>query len=100
MSTFHVNYDEVYAETERMKRHIITDIIGQTTREYRQIQSMLRQVDGATTASLSSALEANCQVTIEAARTLERLVDFINNSTRQIEMSEQRMARIIASTRR
>ena len=101
MRTIQVKYDEVYAETERLRAHISSNITSRANTEYRQIQSTLRsQVDGATNARLTEAMEANRQKTLEAANILDKLLLFISASARQIEINERRIARSISSRSR
>ena len=101
MGTIKVNYDEVFAETTRLKNHISSNIIRRVNTEYRQIQAQLRRgTDGATNAMFQDALEVNCTKAIAAADALEKLIQFINASARQIEASEERIARTMRAGRR
>lgn len=93
MGTIHVKYDEVYAETEKLRNHISSNIMNRVNAEYRQMQSQLSHVDGAANAQLKEVLDANMQKTILAAETLDKLLQFISDSAKQIEISEQRIAR-------
>ena len=100
MGTFHVKYDEIHAETAKMRRHLATDVVGRVQTEYRQIQSQIRQVDGAATAALIEAMNENCNKVVTAAQTMERLLSFMSNSARQIEASESQIARAFRTVRR
>jgi len=100
MSEIRVKYDEVYAEVTKMRNHIASDIVEYTRREYRQIRSQLQQVDGAANFVLQEAMEANCEVTIRTANVLDKLLDFMFNSAKQIEAGEQSIARAFATPRK
>ena len=100
MQTFHVKYDEVHTETARLRNHLSSNMTTQANTEYRQIQSQLGRVDGATNANLREAMNVNRTKTLEAANVLDRLLQFITNSARQIEVSEQQMARTMTGGRR
>ena len=100
MGTIQVKYDEVYGETERLRGHVSSNIVNKTNVEYRNLQSLLARVDGATNANLREAMEVNRKKTLEAANILDRLLRFISNSARQIEINEERIARVMASSRR
>ena len=99
MSQIHINYDEVYAQTQNLRRHVSGNIVEHCNAEYQRIQSLLRTVDGQANAHMQQAMEANRQKTIHAASTLEKLLRFITDSARQIEINEQQIARTM-STRR
>ena len=100
MGTIHVKYDEVYAEAARLRSHISSNIVERANAEYSQIQMTLSHADGATNARLSEAMEENRLKTLEAANTLEKLLQFIAASTKQIEINEQRIARGMSIVRR
>ena len=99
MRTIQINYDAVNAETTKLRRQQ-TDLVDQVNTQYRQIQSELRQVDGAANAQLIEAMEVNCQKAIAASKTLDRLITFISGASRQVEAGEQRIARVFTTTRR
>ena len=100
MGTIHVNYEEVRAETARLRGHISSDIINRANSEYRQIQSSLRRVDGATNSNLIQFMEANHQKTVKAAAILDHLLQSIAVSATAIEIQEQKIARIFSAGRR
>jgi uncharacterized protein YukE len=100
MGTYNVNYDEVNAEVRRLRNHVSSNIINQANTEYRQIRNYLREVDGATCESFTAAMDQNCEKTVAAARVLERLLSFISNSSRQIQINEEQIARSFRLTRR
>jgi adenylate kinase len=100
MRTIQVKYDEVYAETAKLINHLSSNITDRANAEYNQIQSLLDQVDGSTNAELIEFMETNRQKTTEAAATLEKLLQFISNSAKQIEINEERIAHTISAGRR
>ena len=100
MGTIHIKYDEVYAETAKLKGHLASNVVARADAEYRQMQSNLRNVDGAASAAYSDFIEENRRKTAIAANTIVKLLDFMENSARQIEASEQRIARAISTARR
>jgi len=59
--------------------------IHEMNAEYNQIQSMLTEVDGATTAAFVSAMENNKLKAKATAATLDKLLVFLNNSTNFVE---------------
>ncbi|MCL2853432.1 MAG: hypothetical protein FWE20_10455 [Defluviitaleaceae bacterium] len=61
MRTIHVKYDEVYAETARLRSQVLSGIVGQADTGYGRIQSTLNRMDGAANAQLTQVLEANRQ---------------------------------------
>jgi len=99
MRTIQVKYDEIYAGTKRLRNHISNNITSRANTEYRQLQRELRRVDGATNANLQDALDINRQKTFDAAKTLDKLLRFIDSAARQIERSEQQMARTMITGR-
>jgi len=99
MKTIHVKYDEVYAEVGKM-RGAAAGMVDRVNAEYLQIQSQLGRVDGATNAALMQVMQANCQKAITAADTLDKLLEFILSSTKQIEVSEQQIARAMTAGKR
>ena len=100
MRTIHVRYDEVYAETTKLRSYLASNVVGRADAEYRQIQSNLSRMDGATNAALMEVMEANHQKTLVTADTVDKLLDFIATSTKQIEMNEQRIARAMSASRK
>ena len=99
MRTIHVKYDEVYAEVARL-RSVAANTVNRVNNEYRQIQSQLGRVDGATNATLVEVMDANCQKAVLATETLDKLLEFISCSTKQIEINEQRIAQAMTAGRK
>ena len=100
MKRIHVKYDEVSAETTNCRNYISSNIISRVHTEYRKIQSDLRQVDGATNAALQEVMEINQQKTVACATAVQRLLNFMANSSNQIQISEAYIARSFQATRR
>ena len=100
MRTIHVKYDEVYAETAKFKGHLASSVVARADADYRQIQSNLSRMDGSENATLIEVMEANYMKTLVTADTVGKLLDFIETSTRQIEMNEQRIARAMSAGRK
>jgi len=92
MGQVHINYTEVQNQTSALRSNINSDILKRVENEYRQIQSMLNGVDGATNAKLKEAIDANLNKTIKVARTLEKLLSFMANSSKQVELNERKIA--------
>jgi len=93
MGTIQIKYEEVYAKAAKLRERISSNIVERTESEYGQIESKLSQADGAANASLKEVMEANRQKALEAAYLLDKLVNFIANSAKQIEINEQKIAR-------
>ena len=93
MSEIKIQYDKIYSEIPKLRSLVSSNIIDYCNTQHQDMQSQLRGVDGAANAQLLEALEANRLKTLEAAGTLEKLLQFIFDSAKQIEINEQHMAR-------
>ena len=93
MSEIKVQYEKIYSEIPKLRSLVQSNLIDYCNTQHQAIQSQLRGVDGAANAQLLVALEANRLKTLEAAGTLEKLLQFIIESAKQIEINEQEMAR-------
>jgi len=100
MSTFQVNYDAVNSEVRILQSHLYSNLINLVNNGHRQIQSSLRQVDGATRANYQRVMDENRNKMMAAASVLERLLSFMSNSSRQIQASENQIARAFNGSRR
>jgi len=100
MGTIHVKYDEVYAETAKLKSYLASNVVARADADYRQIQSNLSCMDGSANDMLMEVMEANYLKTLVTADTAYKLLDFIETSTRQIEINEQRVARAMLAGRK
>jgi len=97
MGTIHVKYDEVYAEVAKLKSNLISNVVGRADADYRQIQMNLSRMDGAANAMLMEVMQENYRKTLMTADTMDKLLDFIATSTKQIEINEQRIARAMSA---
>jgi len=101
MRTIQVNYDEVNSKVAQLRSHTTSNIVAPIQGEYRQLQTNIRQaVDGATCASFEEAMNENQQKAVAASSVLERLLSFMSNSSRQIQATEDQIARVFNATRR
>ena len=100
MSQILVNYEAVNEEIARLRAQITTNVITPIDAEYRQLQSTLSQVDGETNAEYQEAMDINKEKALVAASALERLLGFMFNSARQIQISEEQIARSFGGVRR
>ena len=94
MRTYQVNYDAVAAEVRNLRNHVNSNIINTATRDYRMVQNTLHDSDGATNASYQTAMDENIRKTVSAAQVLNRLLHFIESSSRQIQTAENNIARV------
>jgi len=100
MRMINVNYDAVNTELRRLNSHVTSNVTHHIRGEYRQMQSILREVDGATSAEFNEVMTQNQEKTIAATSVLERLFSFMSNSSRQIQTSENQLARAFQMQRR
>jgi len=100
MRTFQVNYDEVSSKIGQLQNHLRLNITNPVNQEYRQIQTSLRQADGETNFNYQAAVNENREKTIAAINILDRLLNFMTNSSRQIQTAENNIARAFQSIRR
>ena len=101
MSKIHINYEQVYSEVPKLKSHVLCNIVDYAGGEYKKIQSLLGDyVDGEANACLKEVMEANREKTLEAAYILEELLQFMNDSAKQMEINEHRLARTMTADRR
>lgn len=92
----HLEYGNVYSNTAVLRSQISAEI-SRMEGEYAQIQTMLDTVDSATNAVLKAAMEANKEKTHITAMTLDKLLSFMDNSSRQVETTEQKVKGIFES---
>lgn len=100
MQTIQVNYEALNTKLSQLRNQINTNIKNPVESEYRQLQSSLRQIDGEACAQLQEAMEANREKAIAATSVLERLLSFMSNSSKQIQIAEDQIARVFRSARR
>jgi len=100
MSQIKINYADIYERTARMRGQITT-CLNQMDAEYRQLhRRLINNTDGAASAAIGDAIEENRIKSYEMASTLQKLVSFMTNSTRQIEAEEIRIANAMGSATR
>ncbi|MCL2574228.1 MAG: hypothetical protein FWE34_06745 [Defluviitaleaceae bacterium] len=89
---FQIQYDTVYIKTAELRSRIEAELADMES-TYRQVEHELHDMDGKTNACLQETVEANRQKAYEAASTLDELLQFLNDSARQVEINEHKMAR-------
>lgn len=97
MGQIQIKYEEVYKRTTALKSHINNDLLKMIDNEYNYIQGMLDKVDSGTNSSLKETMESNRQKSIMVAKTLDKLLSFMANSSKQVQLNEQKMATAITS---
>jgi len=100
MRTIKIDYDAVATTLSQMQTHIKTNLTNAITDEYHQIQNNLLQVDGETQNLLQQAMELNRKKAMVCTSVMERLVSFMANSSRQMQISEEQIARAFSTPRR
>jgi len=95
MSQIQIKYEDVYSKTAKLRSYIHSDLSTRIENEYRNIQSMIDNLDGATNARLKEAMEENRQKSIAASMVLDKLLSFMANSSMQVQLNEQVMANTI-----
>ena len=97
MGQIQINYEEVYRRTAQLRNRINYDLLSRIENEYRNLDSVIDELDGATAAALKKTMEENRQKSIAAAAVLDKLLSFMANSSQQVELNEQIMANTILS---
>ena len=83
-----INYDEVYSKTAEMRQRLESELMEMDTR-YRQVQSILRGLDGKTNAVFIEAMRDNQRKARVTAETLRELIMFMDSSARLVERQEE-----------
>jgi len=83
-----------------MRNHIAVNVDHAATSEYRQINNGLTQVDGAVQSELQQIMELNRQKALACTSVMERLLSFMTNASRQMQVTEEQIARVFLSPRR
>lgn len=97
MGQITIKYEEVYSKTTELRSHINSDLLNKIENEYNQIRSLIEQVDGATIAALKETMNQNQQKAVMVATTLDKLLSFMANSSKQVQLNEEIMANKIIS---
>jgi hypothetical protein len=92
-----INYEQVYSRAAALRGHICNDLLPRIESEYTQIRSKLDSVDGATNSNLKESMQANELKSVIMLNGLERLLTFMENSSREFEQNEKEMADEVAS---
>ena len=100
MEKIQVDYDAVETKLSQMRSHITTNINAGVMQEYRQMQSNLMQADGEAQKELREAAELNRKKALACTSIMERLFSFMTNSSRQIQKTEEKIARAFNTPRR
>ncbi|MCL2360919.1 MAG: hypothetical protein FWC73_03780 [Defluviitaleaceae bacterium] len=100
MPTYQVDYEAVNTKLVQMRNHITTSVDQAATNEYRQINNGLVSVDGAFQSELLQIMELNRQKALACTSVMERLLSFMTNASRQMQISEEQLARIFRAPRR
>ena len=94
MRTIKVDYGQVYEETAKHTGTIASDVIERVEVEYRRmLEELFQGADGAANGALMDAIDLHRKKTAEAAGCVVKLLKFISDSARQLEVAEQQMVR-------
>lgn len=97
MPEIRINYDEVYKKTSELRNRIGSDLTARVENEYRSLRETIRKVDGAANAKLKETSEENRRKSMMVAQTLDKMLSYMANSAKQVQLNEMMMARSIAS---
>jgi uncharacterized protein with PIN domain len=86
-----INYAEVHSRTGRYTS-AIRNQLNVANQNYNQLLNSVKSLDSATNAALIEAIERNMEKATATAKILEKLLSFIDASTRQMKNQEDRMA--------
>ncbi|MCL2362836.1 MAG: hypothetical protein FWC73_13610 [Defluviitaleaceae bacterium] len=100
MPTYQVDYEAVNTKLVQMRNHITISVDQAATNEYRQISNGLMSVDGAFQSEMLQIMELNRQKALACTSVMERLLSFMTNASRQMQISEEQLARIFRAPRR
>ena len=97
MRQININYSEVYTKTEQMCKQLTMRLSDMDT-QYRRIHSCLsRGVDGAAAAALNSCMNENRRKAYVVAETLEKLLTFMANAAKRVEVEERKIANVFSA---
>jgi len=94
-----VDYTGVYSKTAQLKA-AIRNQLNVTNQSYNQLLNSVRTMDSSTNATLIEAIERNRQKAAVTAKILEKELSFIDGSTMQVELQENRIAQRFSRTER
>jgi len=95
-SQIKINYEAVYAKTAELHSRIEAEI-HEMEAAYNNIQSDLHGMDGAANARAMEVMKQNQIKSRETAETLNKLLRFIDSSSRQMEIDEMRIRSVFDS---
>lgn len=90
-----VNFEAVYGRIANLRARIEKEVLAESDEQYRRIGGLLQEVDGATNAAFIIASECNRQKTETTAVTLLKLLQFIENATREVQAGDIDLSRQI-----
>jgi len=82
-----VNFDEVYSQTSSL-RNKLTEGLESLNTSYANVDSKLDELDGSANASLKTAMESNRKKSQDVAMTLQKMINFMENSSRSVQESD------------
>jgi len=94
---YKVDYGDVYSRTAELKRRIEVKIHVLPQFYKKNIYMSLEQLDSATNALLQVAMIRNQEKSLVTLEILNKLLLFIENSAKQIELYEQMLASLFSS---
>jgi len=93
-----INAEEINTKSAQLRNRMQAQL-HEMDDEYNRIQSTINQnTDGAASAALCNALEANRKKAYEVAETLEKLMSFMTNAAKQVETEDRKIANTFDST--
>lgn len=87
--TIKVNFDNVYQTIGELREHLDTNVLNAADSQYKEIEAMLEQVDGATNAKLITTMQMNHEKTVMVANTLQKLLLLIETATQEMQKEDQ-----------
>lgn len=92
-----INYSEVYSKITELRTRLRSEL-RDTNNTNRQTVSALNRMDGAANAQMAEAVQLTQNRTQATAGTLEKLLMVMETSARQVERTEQNIARTFSSS--
>ena len=100
MRTIQIDYEAVSTKLTQMSNHVTRDVNQVTATEYRQISNGLTRIDGAVQSEMRQIMDLNNQKALACTSIMERLLSFTTNASRQMQVSEEQIARVFMNSRR
>jgi len=94
-----INYNEVYSTVATLKGDL-TARLNRIDGHYSQLLTSARNMDSSSNKSLCEAMEKNKRKAAATAEILEKVLDFIESSTRQVQLQEAMSASRFTSSGR